>query len=207
MTRLGLLALLLATAPAMGGTKTGKQVAAASTDWRALSTRDDLRRLRTWREAFVEALAQAQSSGNGAAIASEGALLEPDAALDGPEIPPGSYRCRTLKLGRAGGGSLTFVPYPPFICRIGLSGGITILEKLTGSQRLYGRLYPGGVRRQVLLGTLVLGDETRPLGYGRDASRDVIGAVERVGPQRWRLVMPYPRFESTLDVMELVPAS
>jgi hypothetical protein len=33
-----------------------------------------------------------------------------------------------------------------------------------------------------------------------------VGLFERVGPQRWRLVMPYPRWESTIDVMELVPA-
>ena len=31
--------------------------------------------------------------------------------------------------------------------------------------------------------------------------------TERVGDNRWRLIMPYPRFESTLDVLELVPAT
>ena len=63
------------------------------------------------------------------------------------------------------------------------------------------------MRRQVFFGTLVLGDEIRALGYGRDATRDMAGAMERIGPQRWRLVLPYPRFESTLDVIELTPAS
>jgi hypothetical protein len=198
---------LLALNPFAGAAKAPKPAALAPADWHALTTRNDLRRLRTWREAFIEALAQANGSGNTAAIASEGALLEPDAALDGPAIPPGSYRCRTLKLGTAGGGELAYVPYAAFACRISVSGGISTLEKLTGSQRPTGRLYSGGARRQIFLGTLVLGDETRPLGYGRDANRDIVGAVERIGPQRWRLVMPYPRFESTLDVMELVPAS
>jgi hypothetical protein len=33
--------------------------------------------------------------------------------------------------------------------------------------------------------------------YGRDEDRDVAGFVERIGPNRWRLVMPYPHFEST----------
>jgi hypothetical protein len=32
------------------------------------------------------------------------------------------------------------------------------------------------------------------------------GLVERIGARRWRLVLPYPRFESTLDVIEIVPA-
>jgi hypothetical protein len=42
--------------------------------------------------------------------------------------------------------------------------------------------------------------------YGRDRERDVAGYVERIGPKRWRLLMPAPHFESRTDVMELVPA-
>jgi hypothetical protein len=42
--------------------------------------------------------------------------------------------------------------------------------------------------------------------YGRDSERDVAGYVERIGPNRWRLIMPRPAFESVMDVMELVPA-
>jgi hypothetical protein len=43
--------------------------------------------------------------------------------------------------------------------------------------------------------------------YGADPERDVAGFIERIGPERWRLVMPWPHFESRLDVMELVPAT
>ena len=32
------------------------------------------------------------------------------------------------------------------------------------------------------------------------------GYVERVGEKRWRLVLPWPKFESIVDVVELVPA-
>jgi hypothetical protein len=32
------------------------------------------------------------------------------------------------------------------------------------------------------------------------------GVVERIGERRWRLVLPYPNFESTIDVLELLPA-
>jgi hypothetical protein len=60
--------------------------------------------------------------------------------------------------------------------------------------------------RQIFLGTLVLGDETQALQYGQDETRDVAGYVERIGANRWRLLMPSPHFESQLDVMELVPA-
>jgi hypothetical protein len=59
----------------------------------------------------------------------------------------------------------------------------------------------------VLLGAMVFSDETRPIGYGRDAGRDLAGLVERVNRHRWRVVLPYPRFESTLDVVELIPAA
>jgi hypothetical protein len=32
------------------------------------------------------------------------------------------------------------------------------------------------------------------------------GVVERIGERRWRLVLPYPAFESTIDIVELIPA-
>ena len=67
-------------------------------------------------------------------------------------------------------------------------------------------IFPGDPMREVFLGTLVLGDERRAMQYGRDPDRDVAGFVERIGPARWRLVLPRPAFESTLDVIELVPA-
>jgi hypothetical protein len=51
-----------------------------------------------------------------------------------------------------------------------------------------------------------LGDEKRPMSYGRDANRDMAGLIERIAERRWRVVLPYPRFESVLDVVELVPA-
>jgi hypothetical protein len=58
-----------------------------------------------------------------------------------------------------------------------------------------------------MLGTLVLGDEPAARHYGVDPDRNVAAFLERIGPQRWRLILPSPTFESQLDVMELVPAS
>jgi hypothetical protein len=66
-------------------------------------------------------------------------------------------------------------------------------------------LLPGDANRMIFLGTMMLGDETSALEYGRDAERDMAGALERVGPRRWRLVIPWPRWESMLDVIELTP--
>ena len=177
----------------------------AADDWRNAAREDDRRRLRQWRDDWVEALEAARGAGHGGEIAEGGPLFEPDAALAGPAPPPGDYLCRTVKLGAASEPLLDYVAYPPFRCRIGDEGGRMTLVKLTGSQRPVGRLYADTERRMVFLGAMQLGDEGRAYQYGADADRDVAGVVERVGERRWRLVIPYPRFESLLDVIELTP--
>lgn len=179
---------------------------APSTDWRAVATASDRQRLRDWRKAFTKALEQARKAGHSADIASEGALLEPDAALGQIPIPNGRYKCRVIKVGAKSEGLLDYIAYPAFECRIDQQGQLQSFIKLTGSQRHAGLIFPDSALRQAFLGSLVLGDETRAMAYGRDPDRDLAGWVERVGDRRWRLILPYPRFESTLDVVELVPA-
>lgn len=180
-------------------------VPAAAEGWRAVATDHDRERARKWRTAWVRALAEARASGHSAEIAREGVLLEPDAALRSVTPPVGDYRCRVIKLGGQGEGLLDYVAYPRFDCRI--SGGAAPMDfvKLTGSQRPVGRLLADSDRRMVFLGTLQLGDERGNLRYGHDRQRDMIGLLERIGERRWRLAFPYPAFESTLDVIELVP--
>ena len=68
-----------------------------------------------------------------------------------------------------------------------------------------GVILPDGAMRDIFLGTMVLGDEQRALQYGVDETRDVAGMIERIGPARWRMVLPEPHFESRLDVIDLVP--
>lgn len=178
-----------------------------ATNWRAAATVDDRERLRDWRAAFVQALGQARASGHAPAIAAEGVLLDPDAALGGGPIPNGAYRCRVIKLGAKSPGMLDYVSYPAFACRVQQERNLQGFAKLTGSQRPVGLIFPGDALRQVFLGTLMLGDEVRAMQYGNDPDRDVAAFVERIGPARWRMVMPRPAFESTLDVIELVPAN
>ena len=162
-------------------------------------------RLRDWRSAFEGALAGARGSGHVAEIEREGALLDPDAALPKPKIPDGLYRCRVIKLGTKTPGLLEYVGYPAFTCRIQSEHSLQRLTKIGGSQRYVGLIFPADAVRQVFLGTLVLGDENRAMQYRQDEQRDVAGYLERIGPNRWRLVMPQPHFESRLDVLELVP--
>ena len=177
-----------------------------TTAWKEVATGDDRQRLADWRTNFVSALDAARKSGHAADVAREGVLLEPDAALGPPGLPNGIYRCRVIKLGaKTDSGGLPYVSYPPFTCRVKPDRSLQRFNKLDGSQRYVGLIFPGDPIRQVFLGTLVLGDETRALQYGQDQLRDVAGYVERIGPNRWRILMPKPHFESQFDVMELTP--
>jgi hypothetical protein len=180
-------------------------VQAGASGWRGVATEQDRLRIRGWRQAWMEGL-RAAARENGAAVAAEGALLEPDAALLNPAPPAGNYLCRTMKLGAAGSGAVDWISYPAFTCRIGSGGGALTFTKSGGSQRPHGRFYADGVRRMIFLGTLQLGDERQILTYGSDSQRDMAGILERVGDNRWRLVFPRPAFESVIDVVELVPA-
>lgn len=176
--------------------------------WREIATPDDRRRLREWRDAFVEALGEAQAGGHAAALAQDGALVDPDAALGGAALPPGNYRCRTVKLGSQGQSGLTHVAYPWFACRVAPGAdGLLHFSKLTGSQRPVGRLFPEHDRWSIFLGAMQLADERQALRYGRDRERNMAGRLERIGERRWRILFPRPYFESTLDILELVPAS
>jgi hypothetical protein len=200
-----LLAPLLIAACAPQETGPAAAVPAAATDWHAVATGVDRERMRKWRTAWVRALTQARAAGHSAEVESEGVLLDPDAALKGATPPAGDYRCRVVKVGAKDEGMLAYVAYPFFDCRIGADGEAMGFIKLTGSQRPIGRLFPESDRRLIFLGALQLGDEQGILRYGHDRQRDMIGLLERIGERRWRLAFPYPAFESTLDVVELVP--
>jgi hypothetical protein len=180
-------------------------VQAGASGWRQVATEQDRLRIRDWRRTWVEGLRAAKSEHAGA-VAGEGALLDPDAALLNPVPVAGNYRCRTIKLGAAGSGALNWAAHPEYRCRITDDGGVLSFAKVGGLQRPVGRIYPDGARRMIFLGSLQLGDERQLLPYGSDQVRDMAGILERVGDNRWRLVFPRPAFESVIDVIELVPA-
>ncbi len=175
------------------------------TDWKAVVTPSDMDRIRNWRTAFVKAVEDARRRGSGAGVTAEGNLLDPDAALGPPGPPPGQYQCRVIKLG--GKMMAALVAYPATSCTLTTEGDVIGFARTGGVQRPVGLIFPGDGPRQIFLGTMMLGDERRALEYGRDATRDMAGAVERIGPNRWRLILPYPRMESMMDVIELVPIS
>lgn len=175
--------------------------------WRATATDADKERIRGWYGSWQAALADARAKGFGADIDREGVLLQPMAALPNPHVPAGDYRCRTVKVGAQGRRDLAYIGYGWFRCRVAPEQGLSSLTKLSGSQRPVGLIFPDNLKRQIFLGTLELGDEKMAVNYGSDRMRDMAGLVERIGDNRWRLVLPAPAYESLLDVIELVPAS
>ena len=50
-------------------------------------------------------------------------------------------------------------------------------------------------------------DEQEPLAYGDDPRRNMAGVLERVGPFRWRLVIPWPLNGAKIEVFELTPVA
>ncbi len=190
-----MLALALALAPP----------AAAAGRWPEDLQPADRARLERTDEAWSEALRQARAAGHGGDLAALGRLVQPGAALPAPALPPGTYRCRTVKIGTPGN-LLPFVQYGWFRCRVEQSGAILRFVKLTGSQRPAGRLVEHDSRRWLFLGSEAWGDEKSWAAYGTNRERDRAAWVERVERARWRIVEPFPPQESLIDLMELVPA-
>ena len=203
------LAAVLAAGAVLSGCAASGHLSAeqpANVDWRRVATQADRSRLRNWRQAWVAAIATVRQRGGNAALGSEPRLFDPDRALAGAALAAGSYRCRRWKLAS----------HDPALKPVAMGGwapctvapeGSAVRFAAQGLQRAEGYLFDDTDARRVFLGTLALGDETRALRYGRDARRDMAGVLERVDERRWRLVLPYPGFESMLDVIEIVPAT
>lgn len=209
MTRAHMLATTVALM-AFSGCAVGRdrEVDAPAADWRRVASSADRERLRSWRTAWTTALKAARASGAGERIDAGGTLFSPDAALDRPLPPPGNYSCRAYRLGAASPGGRNFIADPAATCRIEDDSGRLKFAKLDGPQRPSGRLYAdaGAMGRVIFLGSLRLADERRSLGYGADPERDMVGILERIGADRWRLALPQPRWEAMLTVIELTPA-
>ena len=180
--------------------------AGATADWRRVVSAEDASRLGRLDQAWRLARAESEDKGFAAEVEALGPLVDPNAGLAGNLQPaPGDYRCRTIKLGSNGPDGLAYLEYPRFRCRVELTpGGDLVLTKTTGSQRTRGLLYPDTERRLVFVGAQAWGmDETGFPDYGDQSIRDQVGVFERIGSDRWRLVVPWPRVESKLEILEL----
>lgn len=187
-------------APPAGGEQGG------TADWRQVVSAADAANLGRLDQAWRLGRAEAEDKGFADKVEALGALVDPNAGQAGRlQPPPGTYRCRTIKLGSQSPGGLAYVEYPWFRCSVELTpGGDLILTKTTGSQRTRGLLYPDTDNRLVFVGAQAWGaDETTFPRYGEQSVRDQVGVFERIGSNRWRLVVPWPRVESKLEILEL----
>jgi hypothetical protein len=190
--------------------RVGKPAAEATLEedpaWQKVATPEDVGKLERAAAAWAEALAEARKAGFTRQIRAEGDLLNPDAALPRAAPPPGSYNCRVIRLGTVAPRGRAFVAHKPFFCHVGVNGDQLSITKQTGSQRPGGYLWDtDDTKRLIFLGSLALGTEDAPLAYGEDAARNMAGIFERYGDFRYRLVVPWPRQDSKLDVFELIP--
>ena len=182
----------------------GEQGGAA--DWRQVVSAADAANLGRLDQAWRLARAEAEEKGFAEQVEALGPLVDPNAGQAGRLQPaPGAYRCRTIKIGSNSPGGLAYVDYPWFRCTIELTpGGDLILTKTTGSQRTRGLLYPDTDRRLVFVGAQAWGmDESGFPRYGQQPIRDQVGVFERIGSSRWRLVIPWPKVDSKLEILEL----
>lgn len=175
--------------------------------WRQVATDADEDRIARLGLAWQEALADAHR-GFADEVRKEGVLLRPRASLARPAPTPGSYYCRLIKLGKANAKSKAYESFKPFFCYVEVEANLLTIVKQTGSQRPAGRLWEDDdPTRLIFLGSLALGDEQQPLAYGDNPRRDMAGVLDRIGPFKWRLVIPWPQSTSKLDVFELTPVA
>jgi hypothetical protein len=170
--------------------------------WRDTIVPDDETMLEALPAIWADVLATAKKR-SPRDVDAEGALLEADAALEHPELPPGSYWCRVVRIGKIAGHDRVR-SFPKRFCYIADEDKGLSFTKQTGSDLPAGYLYADGDRRYVFLGARQEAPGDVSLGYGVDPERDVAGVVERVGAFRWRLVAPRGGGKG-IDVYELTP--
>ena len=175
--------------------------------WQGIANPADRDRLANVSGAWAAGLAAARKN-FATAIRDEGLLLREDAGKARPAPTPGSYSCRVITLGATARGKPALERFKPFFCYVQLEGEVLTIVKQTGSQRPAGRLWDDdNGRRMIFLGSLALGSEDEVRAYGDDPRRDMAGIFERIAPFVWRLVIPWPRDGSKLQVFELTPVA
>ncbi|KDP93518.1 hypothetical protein ER13_00865 [Brevundimonas sp. EAKA] len=195
-----------ATPEQQAATPTGG-VQGGTDNWRSVATPGDASLLGRLDQAWRMSRAEAETAGFARQVEALGPLVDPNAAQAGQLQPaPGDYRCRTIRLGRhAEGQGAAFVEQPWAACSVEMTpGGDLILAKTAGSQRMRGLLYPDTDRRLVYVGAQAVGEAQKAVpAYGQDTARDQVGVLERIGQNRWRLVLPWPRQDAKLELVEI----
>jgi hypothetical protein len=185
---ISLFALCLFATPALAG-------------WQDVATPADQKRLSLLEESKAKGLEAARGGSDMSAI--DDVLNAQGGPADGIE---GSWRCRLIKLG----GMTPSRVYTWFNCRISNRGGHLFFQKLGGTTRTAGYLYPAEGGKYVYLGAQYMSTEPMHAYSGSGASYgatqtpdDQIGLLSGLGGGHARIEMPYPVQESAFDVIEL----
>jgi Domain of unknown function (DUF4893) len=181
--------MLLFTAPALADGVLDKIISPFDKD-----------RLANFQKTEAEALSEALRGDPAEVEILTAALAGKPLPLNGDFDPIGKWRCRVIKAG--GDPSLPLVVYDWFKCRISDDGSGWFVTKISGSQRLTGRLYTKSATELVFLGAGHVNDDP-PRKYGEDAEQDQVAIVTLRGEDRLVFEFPAPKFESKLDVMVL----
>ena len=176
---------------------------AAHAGWQDDVSPFDANRLAKLDEARAKGLSEAEA---GQDMGTIHAVLDAAPVAASENELTGHWRCRTIKLG----GLTPDIVYSWFSCRISQGDGGLVFEKLSGSQRLWGKLYPNDGGGYVLLGALSVKGEPPHRYSGNRASAgaestpdDAVGVLSATGAGHARIEFPYPVQESTFDVIEL----
>jgi hypothetical protein len=174
--------------------------------WQEQISEPDRKRLAGLWSAWTRALNQAADAGEGARLADLGALAVADAAKPGPFPAEGTFNCRSIGIGIREPERPPKVPAldiaEPQSCTITARNGLFWLEQTGGPARIAGTLYPDE-DRMVFLGTKALRGEMGMRRYGSDATRDQVGVLRALGPGHWRLELPWPHWQSNLELVEI----
>jgi hypothetical protein len=174
---------------------------AAQAGWRDVASQYDQKRLMSLQESRAKGMEEARAGGN------MGAINEALGSHGTPLAnPTGGWSCRLIKLG----GMTPSRVYSWFRCRVSDRGGHLYFQKLGGTTRTSGYLYPNGDGTYVYLGAQSMSTEPWHAYSGSGASAgegatpdDQIGLMVGMGSGRARIEMPYPMQESSFDVIEL----
>lgn len=157
----------------------------------------DKQRLENFEKTEAEALAEGLRGGTAEEIdILTKALAGEKLPLSGDFDPIGNWKCRVIKVG----GGLPITPYNWFKCRISDDGAGWFVEKISGSQRLTGRLYTQSDTELVFVGAGHVNDDP-PRKYGQDPQQDQVAIVTRRAKDKLVFEFPAPQFESKLDVL------
>ena len=180
---------------------------AAPSGWRDIASSEDASRLGRLDQAWRMARAEAEVHGFATEVEALGPLVDPYAGqAERLAPPPGAWRCRLIRLGSNAPGGTSYRADPFATCTVEPApGGGLVLSRTAGPERMRGRLHPDTDRRLVYIGARAEGPEQTgwPV-YGQTLEGDQIGVFERIGSERWRLVLPWPGQESKLEILELV---